>query len=155
MEPITLALLGTAGAAALWAMSRSKGGGAPPPPPPPAPRPMIPPPTVPSAPKPAPSGGSSTAPPLGGSIPVDLPRSDAAHIRAMEVLQDLKAKGRNYNRNLMKTFQLVARIQVDGIYGPQTAGALAYFTGERIPPHTGSGFKNYTPPPPGEKPPTR
>lgn len=52
---------------------------------------------------------------------------------AKDVAQDLKAKAQAYDRDLMKRFQRLARLTADGMYGPATAGALQYFTGETPP----------------------
>lgn len=45
----------------------------------------------------------------------------------------------------MTDFQRAAGLAADGIYGPRTAGAIQWYTGESIPPFTGRGFVNYTP----------
>lgn len=55
------------------------------------------------------------------------------------VLKDLQAKSANYARPAMAEFQKAAGLAVDGDYGPRTAGALAYFTKQSVPP----SFKKY------------
>jgi hypothetical protein len=51
------------------------------------------------------------------------------------VLKDLNEQGARYDRDLMREFQQTAKIRViDGLYGPETAQALAQFLRGAAPP---------------------
>lgn len=139
--------------------------GLPPPPPPPPPppsggqRPAQPPAAAPqgtrSADGEAPPPSSSKAP--SGEKPQiykvrDMQRLDAGATLAQALVRELQQKGKGYSRELLKRFQLTAGITVDGIYGPQSAGALKWFTvtaaqkdGIEIAPHVGRGVQAYAP----------
>jgi hypothetical protein len=133
---------------------------APPAPPPRAPAPSAPPPRAPapsspSAPPPrAPAPSSPSAPPPRAPAPSspsappkvrDRQRLDAAKVLAEAVVKQLRAKGRSYDRTLMKRFQATAGLAADGLYGPRSAGAVAWYTGQKIAPLVGKGFAPYAP----------
>jgi peptidoglycan hydrolase-like protein with peptidoglycan-binding domain len=96
-----------------------------PPPPPPPPPPREPPRTPPGAP--------------------DAARLERARALALQAAQLIKAQGPAYNRELVAAFQREAGLVSDGIYGPRTAGALKWYTGESISPMSGRGFEGYAP----------
>jgi hypothetical protein len=51
------------------------------------------------------------------------------------VLKDINENGASYDRDLMREFQEAAKIRViDGLYGPETALALAQFLRSAAPP---------------------
>jgi peptidoglycan hydrolase-like protein with peptidoglycan-binding domain len=75
----------------------------------------------------------------------DRARLDRAAALAQQVAADVKNKGRAYNRRLTADFQREAALTADGIYGPRTAGAVKWYTGESVPPISGRGFAQYTP----------
>lgn len=104
----------------------------------------------------APQGGAPQATKPAPATPYaikDRQRLDAGHVVAKELAKDLGAKGKNVNREILRRFQRIAGLQVDGVYGPKTAGALRWFTveppakpnGIEIAPHAGTGFAPYAP----------
>jgi peptidoglycan hydrolase-like protein with peptidoglycan-binding domain len=52
---------------------------------------------------------------------------------ALKVIANLKAKGTAYDRALLKAFQAAAGIGPDGLYGPETKGALQRYSGVTAP----------------------
>lgn len=92
------------------------------PPPPPPPRRRTPPVAPPIAPP--------VAPPM---TPPALKRptktTPTVHPLVMGVASDIITKGKKYSRALLRQFQKMAKIKVDGLYGGTTAGALDYFLG--------------------------
>jgi peptidoglycan hydrolase-like protein with peptidoglycan-binding domain len=71
----------------------------------------------------APSGAS--APKLSPPTPVNL---ELARREAPNVAKHLRSKGKaSYSRQVVRDFQAHAGIVPDGIYGPRTRSALAYF----------------------------
>lgn len=112
-----------------------------------APAPRSPPPVVrPPEPRdqgpplPGPAGG---APP--GPLVKDSERLDRAAEAAKAVAGDLKGRSKAYDRKALADFQKLAGLEVDGVYGPRSAGAIRWYTGESIPPLTGKGFVDYAP----------
>jgi murein L,D-transpeptidase YcbB/YkuD len=94
--------------------------------------------------KPAPTQNAKPAP--TAPIVKDRERLDRAAELAKRVLLNLKQSGAKYDRALVKQFQREAGLTPDGIYGPRSAGAVKWYTGESMPPKTGSGqFTNYVP----------
>lgn len=91
-------------------------------------------------PLPGPAGG---APP--GPVVKDTGRLDRAAELAKAFAADLKRRGRAYDRNLLAEFQKTAGLGVDGVYGPRSAGAVRWYTGESLPPISGKGFVEYAP----------
>jgi peptidoglycan hydrolase-like protein with peptidoglycan-binding domain len=75
----------------------------------------------------------------------DRARLDRARALAVQVAQLIKAHGRAYNHDAVAAFQREAGLVADGIYGPRTAGAVKWYTGESIPPLSGRGFEAYAP----------
>lgn len=76
---------------------------------------------------------------------------DAAESLAAAVEQSVRRHGRKYDRSVLRRFQQVARLVVDGIYGPGSAGALRYFLDRAPPAHflnTGVRERKYTAPAP-------
>lgn len=76
----------------------------------------------------------------------DRARLDQAAEAGKSLLAALKAQGKSTPRKLVIAFQRPAGLKPDGIYGPKTAGALQWYTGESIPPFTGKGLQPYAPP---------
>ena len=62
----------------------------------------------------------------------------APHIKA-----DILKKGEKYARKAMRAFQKAAGLKMDGLYGPRTAGALAFFLGDKQYKTTPPAFKRY------------
>lgn len=91
-------------------------------------------------PLPGPAGG---APP--GPVVKDSERLDRAAEAAKAVAADLKRRSKAYDRKALADFQKLAGLEVDGVYGPRSAGAIRWYTGESIPPLTGKGFVDYAP----------
>src|SRR5262245_21474997 len=102
------------------------------PPPPPA---IVRDPTPPPPPPPP-----SWQPPQGVE---DRARLDRARALAVQVAQLIKAQGPAYKRDVVAAFQREAGLAPDGVYGPRTAGAVKWYTGEAIPPLSGRGFEPY------------
>ena len=98
---------------------------------------------APTAPPAAPPGSSTPAPvPVRVAPPVPVPQSTAVpnepRALAAAVASDVRSKGRSYDRALVRRLQAVAPgLKVDGIYGPQTAGAVRHFSGQAVPPPEG------------------
>jgi peptidoglycan hydrolase-like protein with peptidoglycan-binding domain len=99
------------------------GGGSSPPPPPPPPRPPV---TIPQG------------------VP-DRERLDQAARLARRVAENVKARQKAYDRSLVSEFQREAGLTIDGVYGPRTAGAVKWYTGESVEPLSGRGFTTYVP----------
>jgi len=59
-------------------------------------------------------------------VPSDAPIRELAQ-KVNNNLKDPKTKRRRYDRKLMRKFQNVAKIKVDGYYGPQTVGAMIHY----------------------------
>lgn len=108
-----------------------------------------------TAPPPIYSGASSsTLPPITTPI-ASSDELDAVRKLANDVAQEINAKHMSYDHNLVKRFQQAARFPakgIDGLYGPATAGAVAYYT-DSVPPaplYKGAdgtySVKPYTPP---------
>ncbi len=106
-------------------------------------------PSVPPAPPTAPGqapGASLGPPPPGVADKVkDRARLDQAADTAKTLAAALKRHKRAVDRKLVAAFQKLAGLTADGVYGPKTAGALQWYTGEAIPPLTGKGFTPYAP----------
>ena len=107
---------------------------------------------TPPAPPQGPSGPPGPgAPPLGPPPPgvadkvKDRARLDQAAETAKTLAAALKRHKRAVDRKLVAAFQKLAGLTADGVYGPKTAGALQWYTGEAIPPLTGKGFTPYAP----------
>lgn len=107
----------------------------------------------PSASTPQGAGPSSAS----GSEPYrikDRQRLEAAATIAARLAVELTQKKKNASKQLIREFQRVAALAIDGVYGPKTAGALRWYTmqpparpnGIEIPPHVGQGFATYAPP---------
>ncbi|MFO0726451.1 MAG: peptidoglycan-binding domain-containing protein [Myxococcota bacterium] len=75
----------------------------------------------------------------------DRARLDQAAEAGKALLPALKKHGRATSRKLIVAFQRLAGLTPDGIYGPKTAGALQWYTGEAVPPFTGKGLAPYAP----------
>lgn len=75
----------------------------------------------------------------------DSDRLDRAAEVAKAVAADLKRRSKAYDRGGLAEFQKLAGLDVDGVYGPRSAGAIRWYTGESIPPFTGKGFVDYAP----------
>lgn len=66
--------------------------------------------------------------------PLTGTETDRAKQLAEQVEADVRQKASQYDRELVKAFQRLARpLVADGKYGPQTAGAVEFYTG-RTPP---------------------
>ena len=89
---------------------------------------------------PGPAGGTPPGPGVK-----DMARLDRAADSAKVVAADIKSKGRAYDRKGLAAFQKLAGLDVDGVYGPRSAGAIRWYTGESIAPLTGKGFVDYVP----------
>lgn len=76
-------------------------------------------------------------------------REAQAKALAVRVANDLKSKGAKYDRGLLKSFQTAAGIAADGLYGPETRGALLRY-GMSAPMHLVDAglMKQITPTPP-------
>lgn len=83
--------------------------------------------------RPAPPPSKKRPAPSRPKITLDTRRLGLAKELADSIITDVKKKGRNYNRKMMRNFQRVAGLKGDGLYGPRTAGAVAFYSG-RIPP---------------------
>lgn len=79
------------------------------------------------------------------SVVRDRARLDRAAELAKRAALNLKEPADAYNRPLMEEFQREAGLKVDGKYGPKSAGAVKWFTGESITPKLGRGFIQYVP----------
>lgn len=101
------------------------------------------PPTAPDRPPPPPP--PPREPPRVPPIFPDAARLERARALALQVAQSIKAQGTAYNRELVAAFQREAGLLTDGVYGPRTAGALKWYTGESISPLSGRGFEGYAP----------
>lgn len=93
---------------------------------------------------------SQVAPPTPGATPSgpqvkDRARLDQAAEAAKSLAPMLKKQGRATSRKTIAAFQRLAGLVADGVYGPKSAGALQWYTGEAIPPFTGKGFAPYAP----------
>ncbi len=75
--------------------------------------------------------GKATRPPTKPKT--TKPSGAKIHPLALGVEASLESKGRNYSRPMMRNFQRIAKIAVDGLYGGGTAGALGYFLGRKPP----------------------
>lgn len=75
----------------------------------------------------------------------DTARLDQAAEAAKIVAADLKRSAKAYDRKALANFQKLAGLDVDGVYGPHSAGAIRWYTGESIAPLTGKGFVDYVP----------
>ena len=64
---------------------------------------------------------------------------------AAVMVDRLERSVRSVDRDAVAAFQREAGLVVDGIYGPRTAGAVKWYTGESIPPLSGRGFEAYAP----------
>lgn len=73
-----------------------------------------------SAPSPSPK------PPAPKPPSTDLPRDDAAKL-ARRLAEDIRAHGKQYTRETCVAFQRAVKIDDDGLYGVQTAAALARY----------------------------
>ena len=98
-------------------------------------------------------GGKGKPPPPTPETVEGPPDTIKAAELAPVVADDLITKGRGYDRTLMRAFQAAAGIKVDGLYGPQTRGALRHYLGVAgsplvEPPDAiyGRGERAYTPP---------
>lgn len=85
-----------------------------------------------------PPGSKKVAAPQLTPIQPDIPappldQLDMAAREAVKVAADIRAKGAQYDRNLLKRFQVLARLGADGLYGGSSAGAIAYFTAQPPP----------------------
>lgn len=69
-----------------------------------------------------------------GPLPGGGPDTSAITDLANKVLDDVANRGQNYDKSLLRQFQAAAAILVDGLYGPESAAALARFTGRSPPP---------------------
>lgn len=101
---------------------------------------MMPPPGAPGATQPP-----AVQPPPGPPSGVDQQEAERL---APVVAADIVAKGRGtnrvvdgiliqgtgYNQMLLKQFQRLARLTIDGLYGPKSAGALSYYLKRDAPP---------------------
>ncbi|MFO0722837.1 MAG: peptidoglycan-binding domain-containing protein [Myxococcota bacterium] len=122
--------------------------------PPEAPGPALPPTAKTSTSATTPDRGQITPPaPQPGATPSgvasqvkDRARLDQAAEAGKSLLAALKAQGKSTPRKLVIAFQRLAGLKPDGIYGPKTAGAHQWYTGESVPPFTGKGFQPYAPP---------
>lgn len=74
----------------------------------------------------------STAP-SQPKITLDTRRLGLAKELADSIISDVNKKKANYNRKMMRNFQRVSGLKADGLYGPRTAGAVAFYSG-RVPP---------------------
>lgn len=108
--------------------------------PPTAPQPGTPPAPPPTAPQP----GTPPAP-QSGPVIKDRARLDRAAAAANKVAANIRAAGKNYDRALLKAFQSEAKLKVDGVYGPASAGAVKWYTGQQLPPFVGNGYAPYAP----------
>ena len=100
------------------------------------------------APAPRPTPQAQAAPPAGAGANYqvkDRQRLDGAAVLANAVLDQLRQRGTGYDRAIMRRFQQAAGLAVDGLYGPKTAGAIKWYTGQEVAPHTGKGFAAYLP----------
>lgn len=75
----------------------------------------------------------------------DRARLDQAAEAGKTLAAALKKQRKAVDRKLVAAFQKLAGLTADGLYGPKTAGALQWYTGEAIPPLTGKGFAPYAP----------
>lgn len=81
----------------------------------------------------------------------DMQRFDAGYRMAVLIAADIIQKGKSYSRAALKQFQKTAGIAIDGIYGPESAGAVKWFLhgtaqeGKEPQPLVGQGFKPYVP----------
>ena len=96
--------------------------------------------------------GPVDVPPAQGPAPT-MPQDSAgynpslARTMAPVLARMIAQKQFNYSRDSVRAFQRAAGIAIDGVYGPQTRGALIYY-GVRNPPRAlfGSGTTEYVPP---------
>ena len=85
-----------------------------------------------------PPGSKKAAPPGPAPVVPTIPAPSVAQLDvaaglAVKVAQEINAKGKAYDRNLVREFQRAARLGVDGLYGGSSAGAVLYFTGKAPP----------------------
>lgn len=71
--------------------------------------------------------------PAGGAVFPGQAGADLASL-GERVLSDIASKGQAYDKELLKSFQAMSGIAVDGLYGPESAAALARATGKSPPP---------------------
>lgn len=87
---------------------------------------------------------------IGPAVVHDLPtgyNAAAALAEAPGLAKHIRAKGARYTRSAVATFQTHAGVKADGLYGPQTASALTYWSGSPAPkPLFKGSVKVYTPP---------
>ena len=69
---------------------------------------------------------------------------------ANDVAREVRSRGYNYDRAMVRDFQRRAGLSTDGLYGPATRDAVAYFGTVRPPePLFAGGSETFTPPPEG------
>jgi peptidoglycan hydrolase-like protein with peptidoglycan-binding domain len=83
-----------------------------------------------------------------GELSVTGPGGQNGDLRALAnaVDADLRANGQAYSKELLSRFQAAAGIAVDGLYGPESANALAAATGKQAPAPIFAGAGQAEPP---------
>jgi len=84
------------------------------------------------APAPTPQPHSTPTPAPGPTPPPGFDRTKANRA-APDVAKHIKAKKYDYNRGALKTWQKLAGIDQDGVYGKGSAAALRYYVGASAP----------------------